>query len=133
MWVVAGSAPETATAVARASAQRKLLDLADYLETASRLKIAVRGEGVFQTLPGDEIAQFFPGIGNASGAKQMTLFADTVARGGLEFRRIDDRPRAGIFEVLFDWAVTAFAGDRLGGKYRRPVSTQSARDVQRGS
>ena len=133
MGVVAGPAPETATAVARASTERKLLNLADHLETASGLQIAVGRECVFQTLPGDEIAQFFPRIRNSSGSKQMTLFADTVTRDRLEFRRIDDRPRSGIFEMLFYRTVTAFAGDRLGGKYRCPVSTQSAGDVQRGS
>ncbi len=133
MRIVARAAPQAAATVARAGAERKLLDMTDDFERASwralRQGIAIDRECVFQSLPGEEVAQ----LGDARGSEQMALLADAVAGRRFEFRRINDRACAGIGEVPFRRAMATFAGDRFCGKDRRSILIQSARDVQRGS
>ena len=135
MRIVAGHAPQAATAVPRARAQCKLLDMADYFEIADwrarRHNVAINRIRIFQLSPGNKVAELFSWVWNPRHSKQMALLANAVARGRLQFRWIHDRSRARIGEVLFHRAMAAFASDRLRGKYRRPILIQSARDMQR--
>src|SRR5580704_15226765 len=95
--VVTSTTPKPAVAVACASAQRELLDVADHLEITSRRSgrngIVINRIRFFQALSRNEVAEFFPGIGDPRRSKQMALFANAVARAAFQFRRVNNRPR----------------------------------------
>src|SRR5262249_19852256 len=63
----------------------------------------------------------------------MTLLANTVASGALQFRRIDDRSRTRIRKMPFRRDVAPLASDALDRECRGPVLIQRPRDMQRGS
>src|SRR5580658_8262169 len=113
--IVARAAPKPAAAIARASAESKLLDVAYHFESTSRRTrrhgIMVDGEGVFQALPRNKVAQFLARIWDASDAKQVALLADAVAGRRLELCRIDDSARARIREMFFDRAMAALTSN----------------------
>src|SRR5579863_8342478 len=85
--IVTRTAPEPPFAVAHASTQGELLDVADYLEITSRRPrrrgIVIDGICFFQPLSRDKVAEFFAGIGDSRGSKQMALLANAVARPAL--------------------------------------------------
>ena len=120
---MAGAAPKAAVAVARTSAERELLHVADDFERAAGIRVVIRGEYFFSTLARDEIAQLFSRIGHARDAEEVALLAYAVARGGLQLRGIYDVAGARVGEMLFRGAVTTFAGDRFFccGKYWRAI------------
>src|ERR1700679_2449465 len=60
----------------------------------------------------------------------MTLFADAVASGRGKLRRIDDRPRSWIIEVLFGRAVATLASDTLRREDRRSISIRRPQNMQ---
>ena len=75
--------------------------------------IAVSGENILQALPRPKIAKLLSWIKYSANSQQVTLFADAVASSRLQLRRIDDRARSGITEVLFSRAMTTLTGDRF--------------------
>jgi hypothetical protein len=113
--IVAGAAPKPSAAIAGAGAESKLLDMAYHFESASRRArrhgIMVDGEGLFQALPRNKVAQSLAGIYDASDAKQVTLFADAVAGRRLELYWINDRPRSWIRKMFFDRAMAALTSN----------------------
>ena len=128
--IVAGAAPKTSAAIASAGAESKLLDMAYDLESsgrrARRRGIVVDGEGVFQALPRNKIAELFSWIEDTSGTKQVTLFADAVPGRRLELCRIDDRARTRIGEMPFDRTVAALASNGFRSENRGSILIQSA-------
>lgn len=134
MGIVAGAAPQAAIAVSCASAQGKLLDVADDLEIARgracRRGIVKDRVGVFRPLAWDKVAELSCRIGDPSYPEQVALFADAVASGGLELCGIDDGAGPGISQVALDRPVTAFACDCFGRKDGCAKGIQRARNVQ---
>src|ERR1700680_2544993 len=137
MRIVAGAAPKTPVAVASASAESKLLDVAYDFESPGRRSrrhdIMADGEGVFQALPRYKVAELFSWIEDTRGTKQVTLFADAVAGRGLELCRVDNRARTRTRKMPFDRTVAALAGNGFRGENRGSILIQSARDKQCGS
>jgi hypothetical protein len=123
--IVASSAPQCAAAVAGTGTQSQLFDVADDFEISGRRTrwrgVVIGRVDVLQALPRYKIAEFFPGIGNTRSPKQMALLADAIASSGFEFRGIYNRALARIGQMHFNGAMTAFATNSLGRKYRRPI------------
>ena len=74
-------------------AQRKLLYLTNYLESAGWVGIVICREGVFQALPRNKITEAFSRIWDAGNSKQVALLANARASFGLKFRGIDNGAR----------------------------------------
>jgi hypothetical protein len=115
--IMAGPAPHLTIALSGASASGQLLHMTDDLELL-RVRtvwrdIAVSGENILQALPRPKIAKLLSRIKYSANSQQVTLFADAVASSRLQLRRIDDRARSGITEVLFSQAMTTLTGDRF--------------------
>src|SRR5580658_5683011 len=102
--IVAGTAPESSAAIASAGAESKLLDVAYDFESpgrrARRHGIVVDGEGIFQALPRNKVAELFSWIQDTSGAKQVTLFADAVASRRSRFTGLTMVPARGSARCL---------------------------------
>ena len=95
--------------------------------------IVIRGEGVFQSLPGLKITEFPPRIKHPSDPHQMALLANAVAGARFKLCRIHDRTGSGVRKMLFGGAVAPLTSDGLGRKNRRAILVVSAGNVKRRS
>lgn len=88
-------------------------------------------EGSFEELAGEEVAELFAGIRDASCAEEVALLAGCVPSGWGEFCGIDDGAGAWVGKVALDWAMTPFAGDGFGGEGRLAKCVEGAGDMSR--
>ena len=89
--------------------------MAEHLERTLR---AVRWQitevyrpNVFELLTRLEITEVFARVEHTNETGKMALLADAIARGALEFGRINYGTRNRAFQVFGSWPMTALAGD----------------------
>src|SRR5580658_1288538 len=95
---------------------------------AGRLSGDIHGIRVLQAVARLEIRHAFPRIGDAHLSGKMTLFADTIPRGAVEFRWIEDRPGHGLVRMRFTRPMAAVTGNAFCKESRRSIAVQSVRN-----
>ena len=92
--VVTGGAPEATLAASRASAQRKLFNVADYFQARARRvgreRQGVSGENFSKVFSRMKISEVHSGVQDPGNTFEVALFADTIARRGCKIRGIHD-------------------------------------------
>ncbi len=123
MRIVAGAAPQLPAALAHAQALRQFFGLADDFDfVLHRPRRDINRVDVLAPFAGLEVGNRLSGVRNADFTRQMALFADAVARGLRELRRIDDAARHRVFQMRRRRAVAAVATNLCLGKGRLPVA-----------
>jgi len=124
MWIVAGSAPHFVATDTLASAERQLFGMADDLEgrlVAVRHGVTINSECVLQRLADDKVRKHLAWIQDSCHTLQMALFADAVARGGIQSDRVDDVRRTWVKEMSICRAMTSAAANREVQERLRPI------------
>src|SRR5581483_6046979 len=127
MRIVAGPTPKFFAAGPLARALREVFGVAGHLSLRHRTGAHKNDQAIRERLAGRK-RLFVPSrLGNSNFAGEVALLADTVPRGGSEFRRIHHGLAPG--DMVASRAVTSLAGHASFRERRRRVAVLGTRNM----